>query len=734
MSRNALRRTALVVAVALAVVATVGLVPANSGEPETPDYEPTFESLSKHPTPNWFEEAKFGIFMHWGPYSVPAWRNGSEWYWRYWHVPDQFPGNRAYHGDTYGEDFPYDRFAEQWQAESYDPESWVNLFEDAGAKYFVLTSKHHDGWSLWDTATTDRDTVAYGPHRDLVGELFEAAEDSSLRTGVYYSLIEWFHPLEGQLQHGPTNPYTGESIPYVGYQPIDDYVMDHQYPQMVELVDQYDPDLIWCDIPSRNNSNAFMAHYFNQAKNRPDPKQVAVNDRCGNGISDYTTFEKSVAPTIRAAKWESAQVIDDHWGWGYMDGVPVRQSGELIHELVDVVSKNGNLLLNVGPKADGTIAERHQDVLRDIGAWLRVNGEAIYGTTYWAYAEDPQSNVPVRYTVKDGSLYAIALGWPGESLRLSSDLPLDQNSRISLLGSDGEPLEWGRDGDVVTLAMPEAGAAATTSQHAYTFKITTPGVRQVMRNVLDLPETAKAGEPFTATLEVTNPARSTSPDGRITLDVPAGWSVSPTRVTIDALAAGESRNVEFEVTPPAAAPPARHVLKAYADFGRVRYQSQGRLLVGIAGFRNVAVGKPATQKTTAYGGVASRAVDGNTDGVFGAGSVSHTAEPESQAWWQVDLGESVEISDIALWNRTDCCADRLSDYYVMVSDQPFEGDTLDEALAQPGVTSFHHNSTAGRPTRFPVDTTGRYIRVQLASTTNPLSLAEVEVLTPIPSG
>jgi alpha-L-fucosidase len=728
-------RRILAAAAAGAALATL----ATPGYGQEPDYTPDPASLKRHHAPQWFEDAKLGFFIHWGAYSVPAFapesggRAYAEWYWNELQVPGS-PTQR-HHRDLYGEDFPYDRFIEQWKAERFDPDAWLRLFKQGGAKYFVQVSKHHDGVALFDTATTGRNTVAMGPHRDFVRELFDAAERGGygLKRGLYYSLPEWFHPngpaTSGTWGQGPpTNPFTGAPVPYTGYRPISSYVDEHQFPQMLELIDHYDPDILWCDIGGPNRSNEVMAHFFNQAKNRPQPKEVTVDNRCGNGVSDFTTPEYRVEPDINPAKWEATRGIGRSFGYNAReDEDDYLSADELIDSFVDIVSKNGNLLLNLGPKADGTIPEIQAERVRALGDWLHVNGEAIYGATYWNHAADSKSDVPVRYTVKDGALYVTALEWPGEQLTLSGDLPTDSATAISLLGSDGGGLRWRREGDAVTITMPGQGAAATSSRHAYTLKIVTPGVRQLIRTQLELPKAADLGVPFTASVTVTNPASTESPDGRITLDVPQGWSVTPERAVVDGIPAGGSRTVDFAITAPNDAEPARYALTAHAAFGRIAYEAEATTLVG---FDNVALGKPATQKSLYQGrtGNPERAVDGNTDGVWSHNSVTHTAQPESEAWWQVDLGRSYDLSEIALWNRTDCCSDRLSSYYVFVSDQPFTSGSVQGTLAQPGVRAFYHEETAGRPTRFPLAVTGRYVRVQLTSGTNPLSLAEVEVL------
>jgi alpha-L-fucosidase len=594
--------TKAVLAAVLASSLTAGLVwtaPVRATVDDVPaDYEPTPESLSRHSSPEWFNDAKLGFFIHWGPYSVPAYapetggaRDGSaqyaEWYW----YEMNHPGSPTYehHAETYGEDFPYDRFIEQWKPTKFDPREWLDLFVEGGAKYFVLTSKHHDGVALWDTDTTDRDTVALGPQRDLVSELFTAAEDYPLKKGLYYSLAEWYNPAGGwvpprghSLEEGPVNPYTGEAVPYTGYTPIDDDVMDQQYPQMLELVDRFDPDIMWCDIGEHvpNNSNEFTAYYFNQAKNRPQPKEVTVNDRCGTETSDFTTPEYRSQPEIDPEKWEATRGIGRSFGYNKEEDVEdYLTSEDLIHSFVDTVSKNGNLLLNIGPKADGSIPDIQAERVRALGDWLDVNGEAIYGSTYWAHADDSRSNVPVRYTVQDDAMYATALQWPGEELVLSGDLPLAPSSRITLLGSDGESLPWHRANGQVVVDMPEQGADATPSEYAFTFKISTPGQQQTLHTALDVPSQPEPGEPLTARVTVTNPGPRTSPTTRVRLNIPDGWTADPVRRILGRLAPGESREIVFTVTPQEQAEPRRYTLTADIDAGRVSYQPSDAILL-----------------------------------------------------------------------------------------------------------------------------------------------------------
>ena len=539
------RRWKLLVLVVLALAAPA-VAGAQEPPPERTDgageqperYEPTAESLAQHPVPEWFNDAKFGIFIHWGPYSVPAYAPApdgvpvggfpftfnfqyAEWYWNH----QLQPGTPQYqhHLQQYGANFLYDDFINQWKAEAFDPEQWVDLFNDAGAQYFVLVSKHHDGVSLFPSDTTNRDTGSMGPRRDLVGDLFEAArEDGNLFAGLYYSLYEWYHPayrgigdsgmtLFNGPTTGPYNPYTGESVPYTGYLPVDDYVEDHQVPQMREIITRYRPDVLWCDGAWDNpegywRSNELIAEYYNQAL-EAQPDGVVVNNRCGSGAqADFSTPEYTSENAINPEKWEATRGIGFSFGYNqYEDELQYLSANEIIDSLVDIVSKNGNFLLNIGPRADGTIIELMQERLRDVGAWLDVNGEAIYGTTYWeTFGEDTgvDGSVPLPGTVGDGgstnvetpntqieglrftlandegadAFYITAVDWPaGGELVVDSPVPIEDGQEVRLLGYD-QPLAWSREeGGPLRVTLPEGGQFATDLEHAFTFRIADPG-------------------------------------------------------------------------------------------------------------------------------------------------------------------------------------------------------------------------------------------------------------------
>ena len=438
-----------------------------------PDYQPTDASLSTHQAPYWFDDAKFGIFIHWGVYSVPAWgpvgKEYAEWYWD--HMQDPNDPTYAYHQQTYGENFNYDDFIPMFTAAKFDPRSWVRLFAEAGAEYYVLTSKHHEGFALWDSKVSGRNAVQLGPKRDLIKALFDASrsETPQLRNGLYYSLPEWFNPDNPWMGHAPRNPYTLAPLPYTGYQSGRDYVKDYQAPQVLELIHGYDPDVIWYDIGGVNDNRNVLTEYFNNAKNRPHPKDVTVNNRGGIPDYDYTTPEYTTYANTVVAKWEASRGLDP-FSYGYNRATPDNQymtAEQVVQTLVDIVSKNGNFLLDIGPNFDGTIPDIMQQRLRETGAWLKINGEAIYGTTYWSKMAQLGD---LRFTVKQGqAFYIISLDQPGDRLIVEAPVPIRSGNTVSLLGYPGGPLAWSQSGGTLTVEVPKA--AQRTGQYAWVFRI-----------------------------------------------------------------------------------------------------------------------------------------------------------------------------------------------------------------------------------------------------------------------
>jgi alpha-L-fucosidase len=446
-----------------------------------------------HEIPSWFTDAKFGIFIHWGIYSVPAWAPVgtsivplyAEWYWFYQQIP--FLPWYSYHLDTYGRSVTYDDFIPQFRAENWDPAAWIQLIKDAGARYWVLTTKHHEGFALWPTETSDRNSMKLGPHRDLVGDLIESNRGSGLKVGLYYSLPEWFTPAPKQAMyqgasrvafetyHHPQDPYRegNPELPYTGYKPIDDYATGQVIPQIEELIDRYHPSILWCDIggdPQYYQTERWLTRFLTDGA-KQHPEGVTANDRCGQ-FGDFDTPEYTAIPEPGGRYFEATRGLGHSFGYNQNEKISdYLTDAEAIYTLIDTVAGGGNLLLDIGPKADGTVPEVMRDRLLAIGRWLEINGQAIYATAPWTH----RGNGTIRYTVgKDGSLYVIDEEWPGEELVLDAPIRLSPDSKITLLGSNGAPLTYALDGQqlVITLPQGEDAATATRSTDAFVFRIT----------------------------------------------------------------------------------------------------------------------------------------------------------------------------------------------------------------------------------------------------------------------
>jgi alpha-L-fucosidase len=443
-----------------------------------PDYEPTTASLRSHRAPHWFTGAKFGIFVHWGVYSVPAWapvgEDYAEWYWA--RMNREEPPTHRHHAEVWGEDFAYDDFIPRFTAERYDPRAWIELFAQAGARYFVLTAKHHDGFCLWDTATSERSSVHLGPKRDLVRELVEAATGHAppLYQGLYFSRPEFFNPDGPWLGHAPRNPYTGEPEPYTGYTAGKDFARDIESGQTRELIEQFDPDLIWYDISGVPGDTVHVVpEYYNRAKNRAEPKDVAVNSRGGIYAYDYRTPEYATFGGAVDAAWEASRGLDPR-SYGYNAATPedaYLPAAEAVRLLVDIVSKNGNFLLDIGPRADGTIPDLMRERLLEIGAWLKVNGEAIYDSVPWWRASELGE---LRFTVKPGDAFYIhSLTPPAERLVVAAQVPIREGAQVTLCGYEGGPLAWSRDTDGA-LVIDVPAAARDAGSLVWVFKVVNP--------------------------------------------------------------------------------------------------------------------------------------------------------------------------------------------------------------------------------------------------------------------
>ncbi|MEF8884004.1 MAG: alpha-L-fucosidase [Haloarculaceae archaeon] len=468
-----------------------------AGERDGP-YEPSWESLDTHPVPEWYHDAKLGVFIHWGVYSVPAWaptdadiggENASpyaEWY-PYYMYDEESP-TFDYHREEYGADVEYADFIEEWDAAEWDPEEWADLFADVGAGYVVLTGEHHDGFPLWDTHYTKYNAAEMGPERDLVGDLATAVRDRDMRFGAsYHANYNYYQPgFAGRFGHPD---YAAGPLGSEESGPGPEYV-DFMNAKHRELIREYDPDLLWFDTPNADSDHLrareLMADFYNRAAERG--REVVVNDRAatdavggtidpdedgGETHGDFVTPEYATLDSLTERKWEACRGIGHSFGFNRAEDEDDHiDPGELVRTFVDVVSKNGNLLLNVGPQADGTIPDPQKRRLRALGEWLSVNGEAVFGTRPWVVAEDDHSDVEVRYTWREGALYATALAWPEEELTLG--IPAQTGSipdDAAVLSADGgRPCGTSTQRETVTVSLPDR------PDHDYAYAVRFEGV------------------------------------------------------------------------------------------------------------------------------------------------------------------------------------------------------------------------------------------------------------------
>lgn len=425
-------------------------------------YQPTWNSLESRPIPKWFTDAKFGIFIHWGLYSVPAWATNSnadgfgsnyaEWYWERLNntklkIHKEFVD---FHNKNYGPNFKYQDFVTQFKAELFDPAQWAQLFKTAGAKYVVLTSKHHEGFALWPSRESwNWNAYDAGPHRDLAGDLSEAVKKTGLHMGFYYSLYEWYNPLYKQ--------------------DVNKYVDQHMLPQLKDLVNRYQPDIIWPDGEWDHSdtvwrSREFLSWLYNES---PVKNTVVTNDRWGGGRNHggFTTTEYGSGKASLERPWEECRGIGESFGYNRNENLEQYQtSRQLVHMLIDVVSRGGNLLLNIGPAADGTIPVIMQQRLKDMGDWLQINGDAIYGTTAWREAPTPKDKT-VFFTRKGKDLYVLLTDWK-QQVRITAA----KAASVELLGFKGK-VTYKRQGNNVTITAPALLPGGLSNQNAWAYRI-----------------------------------------------------------------------------------------------------------------------------------------------------------------------------------------------------------------------------------------------------------------------
>ena len=431
-----------------------------------------WDSLSRFQVPAWYRDGKFGIFIHWGVYSVPAFSN--EWYSR--NMYQQGTPEFNHHIATFGSqsEFGYKDFIPLFRGEKFDPHLWADLFQKAGARFIVPVAEHHDGFQMYDSALSPWNAIQMGPKRDVIGELARAVREKGLVYGVSNHRAEHFFFFDGGLQfdsdvahprwadfYGPPHPAPHDLSDLEDAPPTQEH-LDDWLARNCEIVEKYQPELVWFDWWIQNLAfkpylQKFAAYYYNRAASWN--KEVAINYkfqafREGTAVFDV---ERGQLADIAPFFWQGETSVSKN-SWGYIDGQEYKTVEDLLCDMIDTVSKNGAFLLNIGPRSDGTIAETEQEILLEIGKWLTDNGEAIYGTRPWQIFGEGLTEVvagsfndtkrtafssqDARFTRNGDTLYAIVLKWPENGQILIKSLTrYVQIKKVDLLGNPDQP-KW----------------------------------------------------------------------------------------------------------------------------------------------------------------------------------------------------------------------------------------------------------------------------------------------------
>jgi alpha-L-fucosidase len=458
-------------------------------------YKDHWHSLSEYEVPAWYKKAKFGIFIHWGVYAVPAFKN--EWYPRNMYI--QGSDEYKHHIETYGDhkDFGYKDFIPMFKAENFNADEWAELFRQAGAKYVMPVAEHHDGFQMYKSELSHFNAYEMGPKRDVLGEMKAAFEERGMTFCVSSHRAEhWFFLSHGKefesdikepLARGdfywPSMPEPEHHNLYAS-PPSQEYLEDWLI-RCCELVDEYKPSVFYFDwwiqtAAFKPYLKKFAAYYYNKAIEWG--MEVAINYKYeafhfGTAVPDV---ERGQFAALKPYFWQTDTAVAKN-SWSYTPGNDYKTSVEIIRDLVDIVSKNGSLLLNVGPHADGTIPEEDKAILLEIGDWLKLNGDAIYDTTFWrTFGEGPTlveeghftdgktkafTSEDIRFTVKGSRLYAIVLVYPEngvvkiKALREKSHDFKGIIKDISILGFDEQPV-WERTEEALIIKTNKVQSAA----------------------------------------------------------------------------------------------------------------------------------------------------------------------------------------------------------------------------------------------------------------------------------
>ncbi|MBN2155140.1 MAG: alpha-L-fucosidase [Candidatus Lokiarchaeota archaeon] len=476
-------------------------------------YDETWSSLKNHRRPEWLDDAKYGIYFHWGPYSVPECGINGSWYPNQMYIKGM--KQNRHHVKHYGDPskFGYKDLIPFFTAEFFDADEWAKLIKDAGAKFAGPVTEHHDGFSMWKSDVNEWNAFNMGPKRDIVGEMATSLRKQGLKfmTAFHHAHRWYFYPHWKKKfdtsdpkyteLYGPLHDENARGIKaWFRQDPPNKEFLDNWFTKIKEVIDNYQPDLMWFDFGLGRINDIYrkkmVAYYYNKAENWGKEVEILYKNHDlppGVGILDYELGKSS---QLTYHKWITDTTVDNQGAWSFVKKAGFKTPKKIIHDLVDRVAKNGYLLMNFGPKANGMIPEETKVIFKELGDWLRVNGEAIYGSTSWSIAEEGPiklrksefieiqvflfkerknsiySSKDIRFTSKGNALYAIVLGWPKNELRIKKINPRkgliykNDIKSITLLGYDGKlSWEYGKKG--LTIQVPEIKPC----KHAFVFKI-----------------------------------------------------------------------------------------------------------------------------------------------------------------------------------------------------------------------------------------------------------------------